>query len=96
MAAYIVAVVNVKDAQRYQDYVVLAPAAIAKFGGRYLARGPISSVLEGSGLGANRVVVVEFPSIESAKSFYHSTEYQSAREKRIGAADFTMMLIEGY
>ena len=51
-------------------------------------------MLEG-GLGANRVVVTEFPTAEQAKAFYHSDEYQSARKNRIGAADFTMMLVDG-
>ncbi|HXQ53722.1 MAG TPA: DUF1330 domain-containing protein [Stellaceae bacterium] len=94
MPAYVVSVVNVKNPEQYQKYAVLAPAAIAKQGGRFLARGAIHETLEG-GLGANRVVVTEFPSLEKAKAFYHSAEYQAARLNRLGAADFTMMLLEG-
>jgi uncharacterized protein (DUF1330 family) len=94
MAAYIVAVVNIKDQKPYGEYAALAPAAVQKYGGRFLARGGINEVLEG-GLGANRVVVTEFPSAEKAKAFYNSPEYQSARQKRVGAADFTMMLCDG-
>ena len=94
MAAYVVSVVNVKDQARYQDYAALAPAAVEKYGGRFLARGSINTLLEG-GLGANRVVVAEFPSAEKAKAFYASPEYQAARQKRIDAADFTMMLCDG-
>ena len=94
MPAYIVAVVNIKDPKPYGDYAELAPAAVQKYGGRFLARGGINTVLEG-GLGANRVVVTEFPTAEKAKQFYNSPEYQAARQKRIGAADFTMMLCDG-
>ena len=94
MTAYVVAVVNIKNQPQYQEYAALAPAAIEKYGGRFLARGGINTVLEG-GLGANRVVVVEFPSAEKAKAFYGSPEYQAARQKRINAADFTMMLVDG-
>jgi uncharacterized protein (DUF1330 family) len=94
MAVYAVSVVNIKNPEQYQEYAKLAPAAVAKFGGRFLARGGINMVLEG-GLPANRVVVTEFPSAEQAKAFYNSTEYQSARKNRIGAADFTMMLVDG-
>jgi uncharacterized protein (DUF1330 family) len=94
MPAYVVSIVNVKNAAQYQDYAALAPAAIAKHGGRFLARGAIHEVLEG-GLGANRVVVTEFPSAADAKAFYRSAEYQAARQKRLGAADFTMMLVDG-
>ncbi|HUZ75525.1 MAG TPA: DUF1330 domain-containing protein [Stellaceae bacterium] len=94
MPAYVVSVVNVKDPEQYQEYAKLAPAAVAKFGGRFLARGGIDAVLEG-GLGANRLVVTEFPSAEQAKAFYHSPEYQAARQHRVDAADFTMMLCSG-
>ncbi len=51
-------------------------------------------ILEGK-FDANRLVVIEFPSSEDAKTFYNSPEYQAAREKRIGAADFNMVLVEG-
>jgi uncharacterized protein (DUF1330 family) len=94
MTAYIVAVVNIKDQQRYGKYAALAPTAVEKYGGRFLARGGINAVLEG-GLGANRVVVTEFPSADKAKAFYNSPEYQAARQNRIDAADFTMMLVDG-
>lgn len=94
MTAYVVSVVNVKDPVQYQEYAKLAPAAVAKFGGRFLARGAIHAVLEG-GLGANRLVVTEFPSAEKAKAFYDLPDYQSARRNRLGVADFTMMLVEG-
>ena len=94
MTAYVVAVVNIKNQPQYQEYAALAPAAIEKYGGRFLARGGINAVLEG-GLGANRVVIVEFPSADKAKAFYSSPEYQAARQKRINAADFTLMLVDG-
>ncbi len=94
MPVYVVSVVNIKNPEQYQEYAKLAPAAVAKFGGRFLARGGIDAVFEG-GLGANRLVVTEFPSAEKAKAFYHSPEYQAARLNRVGAADFTMMLCSG-
>jgi uncharacterized protein (DUF1330 family) len=45
--------------------------------------------------GHTRIVVSEFPDVETAKRFYNSVEYQAAREKRLGAADFNMMVVEG-
>ncbi len=56
-------------------------------------RGGERTVLEGR-FDANRLVVVEFPSSEDAKTFYNSPEYQAAREKRIGACDFNMVLAQ--
>ena len=93
MSAYIVSVVNIKQPEKYSEYAKLAPAAVEKFGGKFLARGGINAVLEG-GLAGNRVVIVEFPSAEQAKAFYRSVEYQSAREKRVGAADFAMVVVD--
>ena len=78
MAAYLLVDCEVTDAERYERYKQLAPAAIAKFGGRYLARGGATDVLEGNWL-PRRVVVLEFPSTDAARRFYDSPEYRAAR-----------------
>jgi uncharacterized protein (DUF1330 family) len=51
-------------------------------------------MLEGSSE-ATRIAIVEFDTAERACDFYHSASYQTAREKRLSAADFRMTLIEG-
>ncbi len=94
MPAYGIAVVNVTDPAKYQEYAKLAGPATAKYGGKFVARGAVESVIEGK-LPCNRVVVVEFPSIEAAKKFYASPEYAEARAHRIGAADFNMFIVQG-
>jgi uncharacterized protein (DUF1330 family) len=94
MAAYIIAQINVTDPAKYQEYAKLAGPATLKYGGRFLVRGGTKSVLEGE-VPYQRIVVTEFPDVEAAKRFYASPEYQAARERRIGAADFSMMVIEG-
>lgn len=94
MAAYIIAQINVTNADKYQEYAKLAGPATQKYGGRFLVRGGAKTVLEGS-VPYARIVVTEFPTVEAAKRFYQSVEYQAAREKRLGAADFTMMVVEG-
>ena len=50
MTAYVVAIVNIKNPEPYQDYAKLAPAAVEKYGGKFLARGGINEVLEGGHL----------------------------------------------
>ena len=72
----------------------VAGPAVAQYGGKFIVRGGARTILEGT-FDANRLVVVEFPSSENAKTFYNSPEYQSAREKRIGACDVDMVLVEG-
>jgi uncharacterized protein (DUF1330 family) len=94
MPAYIVAQINVTDPAKYQEYAKLAGPAGAKYGGRFLVRGGAKTTLEGE-IPYSRIVVTEFPDVESAKRFYNSVEYQAAREKRLGAADFNMVIVEG-
>jgi uncharacterized protein (DUF1330 family) len=95
MAAYIIARVTVTDPEKYEGYKALSPAAIAAHGGRFVVRGGPVQTLEGEPE-SRRIVVLEFPTIEAAETFYHSAEYAAARDKRRGAAEFQMILVEGY
>jgi uncharacterized protein (DUF1330 family) len=92
--AYIIANMTVTKPEVYEGYRALAAPAVAKHGGRFLARGGKHEVLEGAFPG-KRVVILEFPSFEQAKVFYDSVEYLAAREKRRGAADFNMLIVDG-
>ena len=94
MAAYLVVDCRVTEASRYEEYKRLAPPAIARYGGRYLARGGETVVLEG-GWQPNRVVVLEFPSLEQARAFYDSPEYAAARAVREGAAEMNIIAVAG-
>ncbi len=94
MPAYIIAQVNVTNPQMYQEYAKLAGPASLKHGGRFLVRGGAKTALEGD-IPFQRLVVTEFKDVESAKRFYNSVEYQAARQKRLGAADFHMVVVEG-
>jgi len=94
MPVYLVVTINVTKPEQFEEYRVLAGPAVAQYGGKYLVRGGARTVLEGK-FGGNRLVVLEFPSSEMARTFYDSPEYQAGREKRVGAADFDMVLVEG-
>ena len=91
--AYIIASVDVHDPEAYARYAALAPEAMKKFKARVLARGGKAEALEGAARSRN--VILEFDDYETAKAYYHSVEYQTARAHRIGAADFHMTLVEG-
>jgi uncharacterized protein (DUF1330 family) len=93
-AGYVIALVDVNDMARYKKYVEKAPIASRKFGVKMLAQGGRTKALEG-GDGPSRVVVMQFPSYEDAEAFYNSPEYQDARNERLGAADFRLILVEG-
>lgn len=94
MPAYIIADVNVTNPVAYETYKTLTPDAVARNGGRFIARGGQAEELEG-GWQPNRVVILEFPDYATAKAFYGSPEYREAREARKGAADFRMIVVDG-
>jgi uncharacterized protein (DUF1330 family) len=94
MPAYVIAETDVHDAEAYERYKAAAPATIAAYGGRYLARGGELSVLEGEWDPA-RMVVLEFDDLETAKRWYDSPEYRAARELREGAATFRVVAVQG-
>ena len=94
MPAYLIADMHVTDAPGYEEYKRVAPAAIEKYGGRYVARGGETAVLEGDWT-PSRVVILEFPSIEKARAFYDSPEYRAARKIREGKGKFRMVVTAG-
>jgi uncharacterized protein (DUF1330 family) len=95
MAAYILALIEVTDPEKYRQYAKLTPDAIAKHGGRFIVRGGKSITLEGPPE-TRRIVVLEFPTLEQAQTFYHSPEYQHAKSFREGAANANFILVDGY
>lgn len=93
MTAYWIAHVTVTDPDAYAGYQALAPAAFARHGARFLARGGASEVLEGPAL--HRHLVIEFPSLQAARDCYHSSEYQAARAARDQACIAHVVIVEG-
>src|SRR5215204_325331 len=67
VAAFVIANIDVKDPVRYQDYIKMSPVSIAKFGGRFVARGGKTEVLEGNWV-PKRLVLLEFPSLSAPGS----------------------------
>jgi uncharacterized protein (DUF1330 family) len=94
MPAYIIARVEVRDQVRYQEYIKATPAAIARYGGKFIIRGGDIITLEGPPE-TRRLVVIEFPSLEQAKAFYSSEEYNRAKVLRAGAADGQFLAVQG-
>jgi uncharacterized protein (DUF1330 family) len=91
--AFLIVDAKSSDPQAIQRYRELAQVAVAQFGGRYVVRGGEYQVLEGDWR-PERLVVVEFPSLEQARRFYDSPEYLAARAARAGVSSFDMLLVE--
>ncbi len=94
MAAYVIALVDIKDPVRYETYRQLVLPSITAFGGRFIVRGGKTEVLEGDWT-PRRVVVLEFPSVGRAKEWWSSPEYSEARAIRQATSDGTLIVIEG-
>ena len=93
MTAYVIVDIEVTDPLGYADYKELAPAAVALYGGKYIARGGKSETLEGD-WPINRLVILEFPSLEQAKTWLNSPEYAPARALRHKYAKTKMAVVE--
>jgi uncharacterized protein (DUF1330 family) len=94
VAAYFIVEIDVQDATAFEEYRKQVPATIAKYGGRYLVRGGRTETLEGD-WHPKRVVVLEFPSLEQARTFYDSPEYGPLKALRLRSATSKLLLVEG-
>jgi len=94
MSAYLVCMVRVDDAETYKKYTAKTPGFITKHGGKFLVRGGEVETVEGPEF-KDRLVLVEFPSVEHAKTFYHSPEYQEIVKYRHDSSEATFLLVPG-
>jgi uncharacterized protein (DUF1330 family) len=93
MAAYIIVDVRVTDPAKFEEYKKLVPATLAVFGGKFLARGGRVEMLEGD-WNPERIVILEFPTLERAKEWWASEEYREAKEMRQLSAKTRMIVVE--
>lgn len=94
MKTYLIVEVSITDKIIYEEYKKLTPAAIAAFDGKFIVRGGRTETLEGDWQ-PERMVVVEFPSVEKARAWWHSDQYAAAKAIRQQSAHTKMLLIEG-
>ena len=94
MPAYIIVDVKINNPDVYEEYKKLTPASIAAFQGSFIVRGGATEILEG-GWEPGRIVVLEFPTAERARQWWHSTEYSTAKLIRQSASLTKMILVDG-
>jgi len=92
--AYIVAHLRVTDAEAFESYRAQVPDVIRRHGGRYRIRGGRAYPLEGD-WPVERLVVLEFESVEAARAFYDSPDYQRLIPLRQAGAEGTLAIVEG-
>ncbi len=94
MTAYVVARVKVTDPEQYKRYTARTPDCVASFGGRFIVRGGETVTLEGPEF-SDRMVIIEFPSLERAKEFYNSPEYTEIKALREHAGIAEFVAVDG-
>ena len=94
MPAFIIVEVSITDPKEYEEYKKLTPTAIAAYDGKFIVRGGQTETLEGDWK-PERIVVLEFPSVERAKEWWSSDIYSKAKVIRHRAAKTKMIVVEG-
>ena len=94
MPAYVLVELEIHDPAEYEEYKKLTPASIAAYNGRFVVRGGKTQSLEGD-WNPQRIVVLEFPSVNRAKEWWHSEEYAAAKAIRQRTAKTKMLVVEG-
>jgi len=94
MAAYFVAELEITNPAAMEPYRAEVPATIAQYGGRYLARGGATELVE-AGPEPKRIVIVEFADAAAAKRWYHSPEYQKILPIRLTNSTGRVFIVEG-
>ena len=94
MAAYVITDLDVFDIAHYLLYQQALKPLLAQAGARYLARGGEFRVYEGD-YRPQRLVVLEFPSLEAVEEFYESAAYQALEEQRRACSSARIIAVEG-
>lgn len=94
MAAYVIADIEIIDSAGFEEYRRQVPATIAAHGGRYLARGGATELLEGTWL-PKRCVILEFPDMDRFRAWWSSPEYQPLRALRERTTKSNLIVTQG-
>lgn len=94
MPAYVIVDVDVKDPETYKEYRAKAAPTVAAAGGRYIVRGGAVTHVE-PGWDVHRFVILEFPSVAAAQSWYDSPAYRAVLPIRLRSTVSRLMIVEG-
>jgi uncharacterized protein (DUF1330 family) len=83
-----------RDPSWLEKYRATVPSIVAN-GGKYLVRGGKMELLEGTGSLPSSFVVIEFPTMNDARTFYGDPDYAPFIKLRQGGSDLEFVLVEG-
>jgi len=84
---------SISNPDALAEYAKLAAPAIAAGGGRFLARGNAAKAYEKGVM--QRVVIIEFDSVEKAAAAHDSPGYQAALKTLGNAVERDLRIVEG-
>lgn len=94
MSSYFIALINIHDPERYEQYLAGYDEVFDKFGGRVIAVDDNPRVLEGN-WPCGRTVVIKFPNDQELRNWYDSNEYQALARHRKEASVASIAIIMG-
>ena len=94
MTAFVIFDVDIRNTERYQDFMRQVKPALEAAGARYLARGGPHLVHEGD-WSPRRIVLIEFPSVAAWQSFYTGPVYQGLKTIRDECSSARVVCVEG-
>lgn len=95
MSAFLIVDTRLSNPEAYEEYKKLAKPIAEKFGGKYRARGGQLDIRETDLWTPTRVVIIEFPDMDSARAFVESDEYSPVKKLRHENAECTLFIVEG-
>jgi len=102
---YVISDITVHDRETYAEYQEKAAPLIKKFGGRYLIRSgaaemnksPEDNIILSTGdWNPDRLIILEFDSIEQGTRFFESPEYTAIAPIREGASSGRAIFVREY
>jgi len=93
MSAYIIARIEVTDAEQYVKYASQTVALAEKFGGEFLVKA--GTMTQPEGTGPQRHVVIQFQDRQAAERFYNSPEYAEILPIALGASQRDLVIVDG-
>ena len=94
MAGYAIIYNDIQDQALFAEFRQRVGATVEAHGGRYLVRDGAIEVMDGDWV-PDRVVVIEFDSVERARAWLTSPEYTEIKQIRMKAAKASVIIAEG-
>lgn len=94
MSAYLIYDVDIHDTELYGEFMRQVKPLVERMGGTYLARGGALEILEGD-WAPTRIVLFEFPDMDSARRLFASEEYAPLKALRQTCSTGHVVIVEG-